>query len=362
MTARPAHIEAGLRVLIARQAIAQALAVHSRGIDRADATLLATAYHPGATVDYGAFVGTAAEFCQRVTDARKREPVTLHRTCHSWIRVDGATAKSESYVIAYLEQPTETGPVQRLVGGRYLDGHACRDGEWRLTRREYVLDWNINRPSTAAWGDPSVALATYAPRGGHGAQDAGRSLLALGAAKFKGQGERAVTTRISERDIDVALSKQALHDLSMAYARGVDRVDVELLLSIFHEDSTVISGVFNGNGHDFAREITKFIPANLVRSFHSVANEWFEIDGDRAIGESYAIATVTAGDTDAITGGRYVDEYARRNGVWKILSRTFVYDWTITVPTTHSNEGLYEGLKRHGCYGKADPVYAFWAR
>lgn len=362
MDRRPAHIEAGLRDLIARQAIAQALAVHSRGIDRADATLLATAYHPGATVDYGAFVGSAAEFCQRVTAARKREPVTLHRTCHSWIRVDGERAKSESYVIAYLEQPTAAGPVQRLVGGRYLDDHACRDGDWRLTRREYVLDWNINRPSTAAWADPSVALTHYAPRGSHGAQDPGRALLAQGAAKFERKGERTVTTTISERDIDVALSKQALHDLSMAYARGVDRVDVELLRSIFHEDSTVISGVFNGNGHDFAREITKFIPANLVRAFHSVANEWFEVDGDRAIGESYAIATVTAGDNDAITGGRYVDTYERRNGVWKILSRTFVYDWTITVPTTHSNEDLYAGLKRHGCYGKADPVYAFWTR
>jgi hypothetical protein len=360
MTERRDHVNAALADLVSRQAIATVLAVHSRGVDRADASLLGSAYHADATVDYGFFVGPASGMVTILAAAQKGQPVTLHRTCNLWIAVDGDHARSESYVIACMEHATEQGPVQRLVGGRYLDVHARRAGEWRLGARQYVMDWNINRPGTAVYSDPAVALTNYVPRGGQGAADAGRALLALGAARFKREGDSQVTTKISDRDIDVALSKQALHDLGMAYARGVDRADPELLLSIFHEDSTVISGVINGSGPEFARGITEFVRANLERCFHSVANEWYEVDGDRAVGESYGIATVTAGGNDVISGGRYIDTYERRKGVWKFASRTWVSDWTMTLPTTHQTDGMFESLKTRGCYGKDDPIYRFW--
>jgi hypothetical protein len=360
MGQRPDHVDAALADLVSRQAIAKVLALHSRGVDRADASLLGSAYHADATVDYGFFAGPASQLVAMLAAAQQGQPVTLHRTCNMWIAAHGDEAHSESYVIAYAEHATEQGPVQRLIGGRYLDRHACRDGEWRLAHRQYVMDWNINRPGTAAWADPSVALTNYVPRGGQGAADPGRALLALGAARFKREGDSRMTTRISERDIDVALSKQALHDLGMAYARGVDRADSDLLLSIFHDDSTVISGVINGSGPEFARGITGFVRANLERCFHSVANEWYEVDGDRAVGESYGIATITAGGNDVISGGRYLDTYERRNGIWKFLSRTWVCDWTMTLPTTHQTDGMYEPLQTRGCYGKDDPVYRFW--
>lgn len=360
MGGRPDHVNSALADLVSRQSIANVLAVHSRGVDRADASLLGSAYHADATVDYGFFAGAASELVAMLAAAQKGQPVTLHRTCNEWIAVDGDEARSESYVIAYLEQAAEQGSVQRLVGGRYLDRHARRGGEWRLAHRQYVMDWNINRPSTAVWADPTVALTNYVPRGGQGAADPGRTLLAQGAARFERSGGSRMVSSISDRDIDVALSKQALHDLGMAYARGVDRADTELLLSIFHEDSTVISGVINGSGPEFARGITEFVRANLVRSFHSVANEWYEVDGDRAVGESYGIATITAGGNDVISGGRYVDSYERRKGVWKILSRTWVSDWTMTLPTTHQTGGMFESLETRGCYGKDDPVYRFW--
>ena len=46
--------------LIARHGILNALASHSRGVDRADANLLGSAYHADATVDYGFYAGPAA--------------------------------------------------------------------------------------------------------------------------------------------------------------------------------------------------------------------------------------------------------------------------------------------------------------
>jgi len=364
------HIEGGLmspqeprgapiEELAGKSQIAGILATHSRGVDRADGNLLSSAYHPDAGVDYSFFDGPASQLVAILAAAQKGQPVTSHRTSNMWIKVRGPQARSESYVLAYAEQIADSAATQRFIGGRYLDTHERRDGEWRLSHRKYVMDFNINRPSTVNWPEPAVALANFAPRGGQGAADAGRALLAQYAAGFKSQRNSTVTT-YTDAQTDQALSKQALHDLGMAYARAIDRADASLMASIFHEDATVVSGVFNGNAAEFAVKITAFVRENIERCFHSVANEWHEVHGDEAVGESYVIANTTAGGKDTLTGGRYVDAYQRRNGVWKFKARTFVVDWTNAQPTSYETGGMYAALTARGCYGASDPVYAFW--
>ncbi|WP_372730371.1 nuclear transport factor 2 family protein [Novosphingobium sp.] len=340
---------------IARAGIANALALHSRGVDRADANLLGAAYHDDATVDYGFFAGPAATLVAILADAQKGALPTLHRTSNCWIRVDGNRATSESYVIAYVEEAE----LQRWVFGRYLDRHECRDAQWRLTHRTYVLDGNSNRPSTATRTDPPVAPDHYAPAGAKGAADAGRALLAFHAASARGTTMTATPDR--EAALEAALAKAEIHDLCMAYARGVDRADEALLASIFTDDSTVISGVVNGSGKDFARDITAFVQTNLEMCFHSVANEWVDVRGNEAVGEHYAIAQMVQAGTEVLTGGRYIDRYVKRDGKWLILSRTFVADWTHSHPSTMERDGFYEALTNRGCFGSADPVYAHWA-
>lgn len=357
----PRNRDAAIAEWISRSAIAGTLATHSRGVDRADANLLQAAYHPDAAVDYGFFVGPARELAIILAGAQKGQPITLHRTSNIWIKVDGESARSESYVLAYAEHRSDSSGIQRFIGGRYLDRHERRGGEWRLTHRRYVLDFNINRDSTADWQDPPVALANFAPRGAHGAADAGRALLAHHSASFHSQGDFAMTTTEADALLDQALSKQALHDLNMAYARAADRADPELMASLFHPDSTVITGIFNGSGTEYAVKIVGFVRENLERCFHSIANEWYEVRGDGAVGESYVIANVTVGGRDILTGGRYIDAYERRSGVWKIKSRTFVVDWTNAQPTSYEGGGMYASLTTRGCFGKSDPIYAFWS-
>lgn len=339
----------------ARSAIANTLSLHSRGVDRADANLLGAAYHPDATVDYGFFAGPAATLVEILAAAQKTALPTAHRTSNMWIRVNGNTATSESYVIAYVEEAE----LQRMVFGRYLDTHARRDGEWRLTHRTYVLDGNSNRPNTAVRSDPPVALDHYVPAGAKGAADPGRALLAFHAASARGTA--MTSTDHSQTALDAALAKAEIHDLCMAYARGVDRADEALLASIFSEDSTVISGVVNGSGKDFARDITAFVRSNLEMCFHSVANEWVDVRGDEAVGEHYALAQMVQGDTEVLTGGRYIDRYVKREGKWLIQSRTFVADWSHSHPSTMQSDGFYEALTNRGCFGREDPIYAHWA-
>ncbi len=351
-----------IEAYVARKAIAGVLALHSRGIDRADANLLAGAYHDDATVDYGQFTGPAGKFAALVVSERAGKPVTLHRTSNRYIAVKGDAAYSESYVIAYMEDAADGGPVQRLVGGRYLDRLTRRDGRWRIGHRTYVMDWNTNRPSTASWSEPAADLAHFLPRGAQGAADPGRALLALAAAGSDRKGGYSVTTAPSDTELDAALSTQALEELCAAYARGVDRADPELLASLFHPDSTVVSGIVNGSGADFARQICDFVTKNLERCFHSVSNNWFEVAGDTAVGETYVLAMMTADGQDIMTGGRYIDSFQRRDGRWKFSSRTFVMDWSTTHPTSFQGDGMYGALRTRGCFGRQDPVYAFWKK
>ncbi len=346
--------------LVGTLAIRDVLSCHSRGIDRADAALLLEAYHPDATVDYGFFVGAASEFAPLICDSQRASPVSLHRSGAAWIALDGDEGVSETTVIACAEDMEDDTPLQHLVLGRYLDRHSLRDGRWGLTHRTYVMDGNINRPGASAWAAHAAPLANAVPRGAHADADAGYALLALGRAWLQQPGDTEMHSP-SERQLDEALAKIAVHDLLMAYARGVDRADTELLESIFHPEARVISGVFNGSGREFAQVIAGYVKLNLDRCFHSIANEWVEVSGDRAIGEAYVIATMTAGGTDTVSGGRYIDEFERVDGRWLIRSHTFVADWNMSMPSSYSEQGLYSTLSTRGCYGREDPVYAHWA-
>ena len=345
--------------LAARHQIMNVLALHSRGVDRGDATMLGAAYHPDATVDYGFFKGPASTLVAILGDAQKTAPPTTHRTCSCWIKVDGDRAISESYVIAHVED-AET---QRMVLGRYLDTHACIDGQWRLTHRQYVIEGNTNRPNTATRGDGAADLAHYVAQGAKQNADAGRALLALHAAEIaaaRSTGTPAMTTP-SDTALADALARAEIHDLCMAYGRGVDRADKALLTSIFSEDSVVISGVVNGSGAEFADKICDFVSANLEMCFHSVANEWIEVHGDEALGEHYALAHMVAGGQEITTGGRYIDRYVKRDGKWLIKNRTFVFDWNTSHKSTLQRDGFYETLDTWGRFGPNDPVYKHWA-
>lgn len=341
------------------QAIANVLARHSRGVDRADAGLLASCYHHDGAVDYRFFAGPAAAFADVLTGAQKSQPITLHRTAQMWIALDGDRATSESYVMAYASGADEIGQaMQRLICGRYLDAHARRGGEWRLTHRTYVLDTNCNWPG--GWGADALGpLDHHVPVGGHGAADAGVALLAQARARGAAKGSTPMPHHA--QTIDAVIARQQIADLTMAYCRGIDRADAALLAHVFHPDAVLVTGAFNGAGRDFPAAICALVESAFEQTFHSIANQWIEVDGESAIGETYVIAVSTSRgpqpQTDTLTGGRYVDRFERRDGVWRIAERTFVLDWSRSEPSTRQMDGpLYGPLDLRGARGAADPV------
>jgi hypothetical protein len=151
--------------LTAHEAIRQTLARYCRGVDRGDSEMLLSVYHEGAIDNHGAFNGAAADFATMLIEGMDASPIVgQHHITNVLIELDGNDkANVESYYVAWHPVPMgaegDWGHV--MVGGRYLDRFENRDGDWRIARRDVLMDWS-NEPMPAVdW-----AAATSFPAGG----------------------------------------------------------------------------------------------------------------------------------------------------------------------------------------------------
>jgi hypothetical protein len=172
-----------------------------------------------------------------------------------------------------------------------------------------------------------------------------------------------------ERELEILLSKQAITEVVYRYARAIDRCDEALLRACFHPDSTHEHGEFAGSSADFCGWALDLL-SRLTATQHHIGNVLIEVEGDGARSESYWIAYhripaqaggggLVAGrgeETDLFIGGRYLDRFERRGGVWKIARRVGVHDWQRYEPA--SDGGFYDlPARQRGARGANDRVY-----
>ena len=130
--------------------------------------------------------------------------------------------------------------------------------------------------------------------------------------------------------------KQAIYELSCRYSRALDRLDRDLMASVFHADAYCEYGIFNGPAGEFA-DFAMTALATHASNHHMLGQVLIEVEGDEAHGEVYFQAyhkvPVEEGYDDLVIAGRYLDRYERRDGTWKIAYRSEVNDWSHTRPT-----------------------------
>jgi hypothetical protein len=135
----------------------------------------------------------------------------------------------------------------------------------------------------------------------------------------------------TETALKAMLDKQQIHDVMMRYCRAVDRVDEELLRSVYHPDAIDNHGLFNGPAADFVPWCINQLRQAYTATQHFIGNELIEIEGDKAWCEFYFVAYhryERKGESRHMSaGGRYVDRWERRHGEWRIAERTVVVDW-----------------------------------
>lgn len=191
--------------------------------------------------------------------------------------------------------------------------------------------------------------------------------------------------------IEKLINRQEIVDIIYRYARGGDRIDVELFNSTFwndggyagltspqpmHEVSETLlkdfmNGFFSITHHCNANVLVDFVGADRARvetyftAFHLTRSDMGREKIDAVIGARRVQELGGHYDRsyEVFVGGRYLDNFENRDGQWRIKERRLVFDWMTT--NLASGLGRDEGLlatsqaSLFGGRDRTDPSYHF---
>ena len=101
-------------------------------------------------------------------------------------------------------------------------------------------------------------------------------------------------------DLETLIAKQEITDVVYRYARGIDRLDFELVKSCYHPDAYDDHGAFKGSVDEFVE------------------------------------ATAETEGKDDVFGIRYVDRFEKRDDRWLIAHRVVATEWRRVDPVPAS--------------------------
>ncbi len=139
---------------------------------------------------------------------------------------------------------------------------------------------------------------------------------------------------IESRAVRDMLDREAIRDCVARLARGEDRRSADLIRSCWWPEARFDYGVHSG---DFTSYLAWVVPgADAVRNTqHLIGQSVIVLEGDRARAETHvfsyhrieADSGGQTGDRDTCIGGRYLDRFEKRDGLWRIGERVMLYDW-----------------------------------
>ncbi len=162
--------------------------------------------------------------------------------------------------------------------------------------------------------------------------------------------------------LEELVARQAISEAIVTVQRGIDRGDLAMLNSAWHEDADVEYGFFNGP----AAQLCEILaggdqdPQNIT--MHRPANVWIKVNGERAISESYVFVYSPSEQVQSLIGGRYLDRHERRDGRWRLSHRTYVMDWNINQPASGTGIAGFAAPYRRGLKSVDDPGVALLAQ
>lgn len=134
-------------------------------------------------------------------------------------------------------------------------------------------------------------------------------------------------------DVDDEMrDRYAIEQVLRQYCRGVDRGDAALIRDVYFDDAEDDHGSFKGRGQDFADYVVEALNTRMLATMHNLHQVNIRFDGKAAHTETYFTAHHRR-EEEGVTvldhfGGRYIDRFEKRFGIWKIAKRTVVYEWS----------------------------------
>jgi hypothetical protein len=158
--------------------------------------------------------------------------------------------------------------------------------------------------------------------------------------------------------VDVLIAKDQIKDQIYNYCRGLDRMDRELALSVWHPDAVVETGGNKLTGPqwiDSAWRSHERINAHT----HQMTNILIKVNGDKATSETYFHTSLRGEPTpeSSVTRsirGRYLDRWSKRSGRWAMDYRRIIVDFST------SDEETTKNPQAVGKRDKTDPSYAVY--
>jgi hypothetical protein len=152
--------------------------------------------------------------------------------------------------------------------------------------------------------------------------------------------------------------REAIREMIYRYCRALDRSDVVLGYSVFHEDSEADYGpIYSGSGRgfiDFSLGSTKGLNCS---THHQVSNITIQLDGDRASSEAYVLSTfrMLMGEQQmqSQSWARYIDQWSCRAGEWRISKRLAITDFDTSMAEVKANPPSPIGQRN-----REDPSFA----
>jgi hypothetical protein len=160
-----------LEAVLSKQELAELNAKYCRAVDRLDEALMASLFHPDATVDFPFLKGNANEFPARMMAYEATREASFHACSSHWFEVSGDTAVGEVYLIGWERGPINAVATDSLSGARYVDRFERRFGLWKYLHRTLIVDWSMSRPAE------STEKSEFLLRGKRGLADPSYAIL-----------------------------------------------------------------------------------------------------------------------------------------------------------------------------------------
>lgn len=159
-----------------------------------------------------------------------------------------------------------------------------------------------------------------------------------------------MTDRDPSKRLSEAADRLEISALSGTYMRGLDRLDGEVMATVFWPEAFLDYGTYEGGVEDFIAFCQNALKSHAANQ-HMLGQINIELDGDEAWGEVYYQAfhrlDNEAGEPrDLFISGRYIDRYERRalassNGSeWRMTYRAELVDWVREEPAA---DAWFEG-------------------
>jgi hypothetical protein len=187
------------------------------------------------------------------------------------------------------------------------------------------------------------------------------AMVGLPGTPASAQGEDATGRLVQDLVAREEIRKQIYN-----YGRGIDRLDKQLTLDVWHPDGTADYGGKQVNGREWVEGLFKGLP-NMTASAHHLLESRIEVSGDKATSETIAntsimnpmderlvqgVAAGSSGTSISLIRGRYADRWSKRNGKWALDHRAYIEDFR-TVQEVPGRARLGRGTR-----GRQDPSYA----